>query len=122
MMNQLLRVPHMLLMTPYIVLMPLSAVAAAVDPHPQAVVDIATLTGACIIALGGEVAGLFTPSDAMADSLAVASKAVGEKVWRMPMEASYAEQLKSSVADMKNTGAGRAQAGSCLVMWEGLKQ
>ncbi|KAF6251830.1 cytosol aminopeptidase family, catalytic domain-containing protein [Scenedesmus sp. NREL 46B-D3] len=72
-----------------------------------AIVDIATLTGACIIALGGEVAGLFTPSDAMAAGLSAASNAAGEKLWRMPMEASYAEQLKSSVADMKNTG-GRA--------------
>jgi leucyl aminopeptidase len=42
----------------------------------------------------------------MADSLNAASKAAGEKIWRMPMEASYAEQLKSSVADMKNTGEG----------------
>jgi leucyl aminopeptidase len=71
----------------------------------QAIVDIATLTGACIIALGGEVAGLFTPSDAMAAGLSAASNAAGEKLWRMPMEPSYAEQLKSSVADMKNTGA-----------------
>jgi leucyl aminopeptidase len=70
----------------------------------QAIVDIATLTGACIIALGGEVAGLFTPSDAMAAGLSAASNAAGEKLWRMPMEPSYAEQLKSSVADMKNTG------------------
>lgn len=67
--------------------------------------DIATLTGACIIALGGEVGGMFTPSDDMADSLVAASNTAGEKVWRMPMEASYAEQLKSSVADMKNTGS-----------------
>lgn len=73
-------------------------------PELQAVVDIATLTGACIIALGGEVGGMFTPSDDMAASLAAASNRAGEKVWRMPMEASYAEQLKSSVADMKNTG------------------
>lgn len=75
--------------------------------RPQAVVDIATLTGACIIALGDEVAGLFTPSDGLADALAAASRSSGDKVWRMPMEPSYAEQLKSSVADLKNTG-GRA--------------
>lgn len=81
-------------------------------------VDIATLTGACIIALGGEVAGLFTPSDVMADSLAAASKAVGEKVWRMPMEASYAEQLKSSVADMKNTGVWDKQQGNWLAVYD----
>jgi leucyl aminopeptidase len=79
----------------------------------QAIVDIATLTGACIIALGGEVAGLFTPSDAMAAGLSAASNAAGEKLWRMPMEASYAEQLKSSVADMKNTGE-QAAALHCI--------
>jgi len=97
---------------------PLPSHAPPPSPPPQAIVDIATLTGACIIALGGEVAGLFTPSDDMADALGAASKAVGEKVWRMPMEASYAEQLKSSVADMKNTGErggsrGRGAGGGC---------
>jgi len=71
---------------------------------PKAVVDIATLTGACMIALGGEVAGLFTPSDKMAAGVTSAAKAAGEKVWRMPMEANYFEQLKSSCADMRNTG------------------
>eukprot|EP00798_Chlamydomonas_sp_ICE-L_P006676 gene6676-3341_t len=69
------------------------------------IVDTATLTGACIIALGGDIAGLFSPSDAAAAAVVAASKAAGEKVWRMPMEHSYFDQLKSSVADMKNTGA-----------------
>lgn len=78
--------------------------------------DIATLTGACIIALGGEVAGMFTPSDAMAAGLCAASNAAGEKLWRMPMEASYAEQLKSSVADMKNTGEAALHFSCQLVM------
>ncbi|GLI60782.1 hypothetical protein VaNZ11_003014, partial [Volvox africanus] len=68
-------------------------------------VDIATLTGACIIALGANIAGLFTPSDSLAASLTAASKAAGEKIWRMPMEEEYFESLKSPVADMKNTGA-----------------
>ncbi|EFJ45167.1 hypothetical protein VOLCADRAFT_106122 [Volvox carteri f. nagariensis] len=67
-------------------------------------VDIATLTGACIIALGTSVAGLFTPSDSLAASLTTASKATGEKIWRMPMEEEYWESMKSPVADMKNTG------------------
>ena len=57
-----------------------------------------------MIALGGEVAGLFTPSDSMAAAVSGAAKAAGEKVWRMPLEASYFEQLKSPCADMKNTG------------------
>jgi len=69
------------------------------------VVDTATLTGAIMISLGTEIAGLFTPSDALAASLTAASKAAGEKVWRMPMENNYFDMLKSPVADMKNTGA-----------------
>ncbi|CAL8466303.1 g5839 [Coccomyxa elongata] len=70
----------------------------------QAVVDVATLTGACMVALGNQVAGVFTPSEAMAASLKEASKTAGEKIWRMPMEDSYWEQMKSPIADMKNTG------------------
>ncbi|GFH26675.1 cytosol_AP domain-containing protein [Haematococcus lacustris] len=69
------------------------------------VVDTATLTGACIIALGGDIAGLFTPSDAMAAALSAAAKTTGEKVWRMPMEPGYWEVMKSPCADMKNAGS-----------------
>lgn len=57
-----------------------------------------------MIALGGEVAGLFTPSDAMASAVSAAAREAGEKVWRMPLEQSYFDQLKSPCADMKNTG------------------
>ncbi|EIE19999.1 hypothetical protein COCSUDRAFT_54513 [Coccomyxa subellipsoidea C-169] len=70
----------------------------------QSVVDVATLTGACMVALGNQVAGVFTPSEAMAASLKDASKTAGEKVWRLPMEDSYWEQMKSPIADMKNAG------------------
>jgi len=71
------------------------------------IVDAATLTGACIIALGNDIAGLFTPSDSAAAAVEKAAKAAGEKVWRMPFESGYFDQLKSACADMKNTG-GRA--------------
>eukprot|EP00245_Coleochaete_scutata_P001754 TRINITY_DN1220_c0_g1_i1.p1 TRINITY_DN1220_c0_g1~~TRINITY_DN1220_c0_g1_i1.p1 ORF type:complete len:613 (+),score=143.32 TRINITY_DN1220_c0_g1_i1:155-1993(+) len=71
------------------------------------IVDLATLTGACIIALGNEIGGLFTPSSEMAAELTASAEAAGEKLWRMPMEESYGEMLKSNVADMVNTG-GRA--------------
>jgi len=70
----------------------------------EAVVDIATLTGACMVALGPGIAGVMTPSEAMADIISGASKTAGEKVWRLPLEADYMDQLKSSVADMVNTG------------------
>lgn len=70
----------------------------------EAIVDIATLTGACMVALGPGIAGLMTPSDDMADRVASASKTAGEKLWRLPLESDYMEQLKSPVADMVNTG------------------
>jgi len=68
------------------------------------VVDIATLTGACMVALGQNIAGLWSNSDDLATRLDASSKAVGEKIWRMPLEESYFEGMKSDFADMKNTG------------------
>ncbi len=70
----------------------------------DAIVDLATLTGACVIALGDDIAGLFTPDDNLAKQLEEASTSAGEKLWRMPMEEKYFEGLKSGIADMKNTG------------------
>jgi leucyl aminopeptidase len=70
----------------------------------DAIVDLATLTGANVIALGDDIAGLFTPNDAVASELEKAAETSGEKIWRMPMEEKYFEGLKSGIADMKNTG------------------
>ena len=70
----------------------------------DAIVDLATLTGACVIALGEEIAGLFTPNEALAQELQQAANLSGEKIWRLPLEESYFEGLSSTVADMKNTG------------------
>ncbi|HYW20025.1 MAG TPA: leucyl aminopeptidase [Nodularia sp. (in: cyanobacteria)] len=70
----------------------------------DAVIDLATLTGACVVALGEDIAGLFTPDDAIASQLEQAAQSAGEKLWRMPMEEKYFEGLKSGIADMKNTG------------------
>ncbi|ONK81913.1 uncharacterized protein A4U43_C01F34210 [Asparagus officinalis] len=69
------------------------------------VVDLATLTGACVVALGSSIAGIFTPSDDLAKEVVAASEVSGEKFWRMPLEESYWETMKSGVADMVNTGA-----------------
>lgn len=71
------------------------------------IIDLATLTGACVVALGGEYAGLFSSSDELANSLATAAENAGERLWRMPLAPEYRELIKSSVADIKNTG-GRA--------------
>lgn len=68
------------------------------------VVDLATLTGACVVALGSSIAGFFTPSDDLAKEIVAASEISGEKFWRMPLEESYWESMKSGVADMVNTG------------------
>ncbi|MBD2490678.1 leucyl aminopeptidase [Aulosira sp. FACHB-615] len=70
----------------------------------DAIVDLATLTGANVIALGEDIAGLYTPHDALASQLETAAGTSGEKIWRMPMEEKYFEGLKSGIADMKNTG------------------
>ncbi len=71
---------------------------------PRFMVDLATLTGAIIVSLGKDLAGLFSNDDALADNLLSASKATSEPLWRMPMPAQYEKQLESHVADMKNIG------------------
>ncbi|MGR3511795.1 MAG: leucyl aminopeptidase [Paracoccaceae bacterium] len=72
--------------------------------EPVAMVDLATLTGAVIIALGHENAGVFSNNDDLADAFLDAAKAEGEGAWRLPLGAGYDKQLKSRVADMKNVG------------------
>lgn len=74
---------------------------------PAAVVDIATLTGACVIALGAVRSGLFTSSDALAAALMAAGESSQDTCWRMPLDEEYAEGLKTSFADVANVG-GRA--------------
>lgn len=70
----------------------------------DAIVDLATLTGACVIALGEQIAGLWSNNADLANSLKSASTTTGEKLWEMPLEEKYFEGMKSSIADMKNTG------------------
>lgn len=70
----------------------------------DAIVDLATLTGACVVALGDDIAGLWSPQDSVAAEIVAASEMAGEKFWRMPMEDKYFEGLKALHADMKNTG------------------
>jgi leucyl aminopeptidase len=71
---------------------------------PQFMIDLATLTGAIIVALGQEHAGLFSNNDALAERLLLAGEATGEKVWRMPIGPEYDKLIDSKFADMKNTG------------------
>jgi leucyl aminopeptidase len=77
---------------------------AAATLKPAAMVDVATLTGACMVALGHTTAGLFGPDGAAVDGMLAAARASGEDVWRLPMTEALKEQLKSDRADLKNTG------------------
>ncbi|WP_339948714.1 leucyl aminopeptidase [uncultured Albimonas sp.] len=71
---------------------------------PAAMMNFATLTGAMIIALGHQYAGYFANDDAFADEFGAAAKAAGEKAWRLPMDPAFDKQIKSRLADIKNTG------------------
>lgn len=75
---------------------------------PQFMIDLATLTGAILVALGQEHAGLFSNDDALADKLVAAGNATGEKVWRMPLAPAYDKLIDSKFADMKNSGGRHA--------------
>ena len=77
---------------------------------PAAVIDIATLTGACVVALGNVNTGLFSPDDALADALISAGRQSMDPVWRMPLDDAYQDQLKSNFADMANIGGPPAGA------------
>jgi leucyl aminopeptidase len=77
---------------------------------PRAVVDIATLTGACVIALGAYYSGLFSPDDGLAAALAAAGERADDRAWRMPVADEYAELLKSNFADMANVAGREAGA------------
>jgi leucyl aminopeptidase len=80
---------------------------------PRFIVDLATLTGAIIIALGSENAGLFSNNDELSERLVAAGKAVGEPVWRLPLGDAYDRDIDSDAADVKNIAGGRG-AGSII--------
>lgn len=79
--------------------------------NPERIIDIATLTGAIIIALGNEMAGMFTNDDCLAELLSISGEQAGEELWRFPLNDNYRKMIKSDIADIKNISNGRA-AGS----------
>ncbi|WP_333670300.1 leucyl aminopeptidase [Elioraea tepidiphila] len=81
--------------------------------RPAAMIDLATLTGSIVVALGHHRAGLFASDAALAAQLAAAGEAVDEKLWPMPLEEAYAEALRSDIADVKNCVAERFQPDAC---------
>ncbi|MFT8365820.1 MAG: leucyl aminopeptidase [Gluconobacter cerinus] len=86
---------------------------------PKLMVDLATLTGAIVVSLGTENAGLFSNDDTLASGLFEAGKQVGEGLWRMPMGEAYNRQIDSDIADMKNIGG---RPGSAILAAEFLKR
>lgn len=76
--------------------------------HPDTVIDIATLTGACVIALGKPASGLFSNNQKLADSLIAAGEESGDRCWQMPLWDEYQDQLKSNFADIANIGGREA--------------
>jgi leucyl aminopeptidase len=78
------------------------------NAQPAAMIDLATLTGAIIVALGHHHAGLFANNDALAEQITAAGRESGEKVWRMPLGPEYDKLIDSKIADMKNTGGRHA--------------
>jgi len=83
------------------------ALDVAVQHKPIAIVDLATLTGACMVALGRDTAGLMTNDSVLCDQVAEAAEHEGEWAWELPMFEFFDEQVKSKVADLKNVGDGR---------------
>lgn len=79
----------------------------AVERGADSIIDLATLTGACVVALGTDVAGLMTNDQTWCDTVRAAADACGEPAWQLPMFPEYAKQIHSKVADIKNIGEGR---------------
>ncbi|GAC1475830.1 MAG: leucyl aminopeptidase [Isosphaeraceae bacterium] len=85
-------------------LMLADALSLAAESKPARLLDLATLTGACMVALGTEIAGLFTDDDDFAQDILDACRESGEFAWRLPLHEKYRTTLKSSIADLKNIG------------------
>ncbi len=83
------------------------ALSLASEDRPDAIVDVATLTGACVVALGNTIGGLMGNHDDWVDTVRSTADAVGERVWPLPLPAGYRTRLDSDVADLKNVAAGR---------------
>jgi leucyl aminopeptidase len=83
------------------------ALALAAESKPDLIVDLATLTGACKVALGPKIAGVFAHDDVAAERVLAAARASGERAWHLPLPTDYRPMIDSDIADMKNTGTGR---------------
>ena len=82
------------------------ALSLAAELRPGAIVDLATLTGACMTALGNKIAGLMGNDQTLVDGVRAAADAAGEEVWQLPLPAAYRPELDSRIADLRNIGDG----------------
>jgi leucyl aminopeptidase len=80
------------------------ALVLAVEEHPDAIVNIATLTGACLRALGDQIAGVFGNHQGFVDQVVAAARHTDESVWQLPLDKRYRKQIDSAIADLKNMG------------------
>lgn len=86
----------------------IDALAYVIKQHkPDVLIDMATLTGACLIALGEHIAGVFSPDDELADLILRAGETTHERCWRLPLPEDYIKKLKSDFADLRNIGRSR---------------
>jgi len=86
----------------------IDAMSYAIDKYkPQTLIDVATLTGACVVALGEKIAGVFSFDDELAETIVQSGKKTYERCWRLPMPDDYKELLKSDLADLNNVGKTR---------------
>ena len=91
------------------------SLAFLAEQHPSCIIDTATLTGACMVALGTDIAGAFGNDDVLAQELVAAGTTVGEPIWQMPLWADYRPLIDSKVADIKNTG--KRYGGAITAAW-----
>ncbi len=84
------------------------ALSYAQTLKPDAIIDLATLTGACVVALGEDMAGYMTNDKKLGQKFAQAAEEAGEDLWELPLYQAYEELIRSRVADIKNIGGGRA--------------
>ena len=80
------------------------ALTYAQKQKPDVVIDLATLTGACVVALGEEISGVMSNDQKLVDTILGSASSVGEKMWQLPLEKSYKKLIKSDIADVKNIG------------------
>ena len=84
------------------------ALCLAAEDKPDCIIDLATLTGACVVALGSRVAGILGNDQELVDSLIEHGRTTGEVLWQLPLVEDYVQDIRSSTADVQNIGGGGA--------------